>query len=157
MNPANEHEQKLTLSIDILDPDHGNRKAEGETDIYRASRHLLVDVQKQCCFICGTRQQLETHHQFVEWYQANGVDFSPGSELRQDHPDFDWEGFDKAGGDPAFFVDSAYNLLVLCKKHHTGKDHGIHMLPHGIWLYQKYKIASEVFSPDELQTMQAAS
>lgn len=147
MIPANEHEQKLTLSIDILDPNHGDRKEEGESDTYRRSRHLLVNVQKQGCFICGTREQLETHHQYVEWYQANGTDFGPGSKLRNDHPNFPWETFRK----PEDFVDSTYNLLVLCKRHHTGKNHGIHMLPHGIWLYQKYKLASEVFSPDELQ------
>ena len=30
------------------------------------------------------------------------------------------------------------NGLLLCKKHHTGKDEGIHDLPHPLWIWQKY-------------------
>lgn len=152
--PEGYHEQKFEMLVDVLDPNHGDRKIEGESPTYRASHHQLIVVEKRGCFIgvdCDHTHPLETHHQYIEWYQANGVDFGPGSQLRADHPDFDWPAFDAAGGKAELFLDSCYNLMPLCKKHHTGKDHGIHNLPHGVWLYQKYRKPGELFAPDEVK------
>ena len=68
-----------------------------------------------------------------------------GPPARALHPNFPWSTFTK----PEDFIDSEYNMMVLCKKHHTGKDHGIHMLPYPIWVMQRNQRSDFQFSPDE--------
>ena len=147
--PANEHEQKLTLSVDIFIPDHPDRT---NTPIFDASRRLLISGNPLAnCEVCGAKEDLELHHNHVEWCDSDGVDWD---KVKKDVPGFDWATFDPAK--PEMFIDSTFNAnRVLCKKHHTGKDHGIHMMPLPTWQMQKYKRADFVFSPDEEPTTPA--
>jgi hypothetical protein len=143
---AGEHEQRLTLTVDIFVPDHPDRS---ESPVFRRARKLLIEDNPAAkCWIDNSQCDggLELHHFFIEWCDADGVDWD---RVRALYPDFDWSTFKE----PADFVDSAYNArLVLCKKHHTGKDHGIHLLPYPVWLMQAHKRADFVFSPDEIAT-----
>jgi hypothetical protein len=43
-------------------------------------------------------------------------------------------------------------MMVLCEKHHRGKDHGIHVLPYPIWIMQREQRADFTFAPDEVKT-----
>lgn len=142
--PTNEHEQKLTLSVDIFIPNHPDR---ANTPVFEATRKKLISGNPDaCCWVCGTKEELELHHELVEWCDSDGVDWQ---KVKIDAPDFDWTSFDPAH--PETFIDSEYNAkLVLCKKHHTGKDHGIHMLPFPTWLMQRHKRDDFVFAPDEI-------
>ena len=75
--------------------------------------------------------------------------------MKAEVPGFDWAAFDPAH--PETFIDSEWNAcLVLCKRHHTGADHGIHMLPEPLWRLQRFKRFDFVFSPDEEATANAA-
>ena len=141
--PQGEHEQRLTISVDVFIPDHPDRTA---TPIFDATRRKLIEHDPDaCCFICGTKENLELHHQIVEWCDSTAVNWD---KVKAESPDFDWEAFDP--NHPETFIDSEWNAkLVLCKKHHTGKDHGIHMLPEPIWRLQKLKKDEFIFSPDE--------
>jgi|WetSurMetagenome_2_1015567.scaffolds.fasta_scaffold332919_2 hypothetical protein len=141
--PQNEHEQKLTISIDIFVPDHPDRT---ESSVFAKARHQLISGNPHaCCYVCGTKESLELHHDIVEWCDADGIDWEKMKSL---YPEFGWSNFDPSH--PETFIDSAFNArLVLCKKHHTGKDHGIHYLPYPIWQMQRYKRADFIFSPDE--------
>jgi hypothetical protein len=145
--PTNEHEQKLTLSVDIFIPNHPDR---ANTPIFDATRKkLIANNPSACCWVCGCKDDLELHHELVEWCDSDGVDWE---KVKLDAPDFDWASFDSAH--PETFIDSEHNAkLVLCKKHHTGKDHGIHMLPYPTWLMQRHKRADFVFTPDEVPTV----
>jgi hypothetical protein len=151
--PANEHEQKLTVSIDVFVPDHPDRTT---TPIFSATRKKLIgDNPDAKCWVdnghCDYEHPLELHHALVEWCDSDGVDWE---KIKLASPDFDWANFDPAH--PETFIDSEYNaFLVLCKKHHTGKDHGIHYLPHPTWQMQKHQRADFVFAPDE-EAMQTA-
>lgn len=143
MTPKDEHEQKQTLTVDVFVPDHPDRTASA---IFASTRRELIEHNPgACCYICGSRDDLELHHQLIEWCDAGAVDWE---KVKKDVPDFLWETFDPAK--PETFIDSKWNAkLVLCKKHHTGKDHGIHMLPEPLWRLQRYKRADFIFSPDE--------
>lgn len=125
---ANEHELKETLTVDVWYPDHPPRK---ETDLFRKSRHHVIDVQDTPCWVCGSKEERELHHFHVEWAFSDAADWD---HMRELHPDFDWSTFKE----PKDFVDSEYNMLVLCAKHHRLKDHGIHNLPYPIWVAQKF-------------------
>ncbi|MDB5358835.1 MAG: hypothetical protein JWO51_132 [Rhodospirillales bacterium] len=151
-----EHEQRLTISIDVFVPDHPDRTT---TPIFAATRRKLISNNPDaCCWVCGKTeaelgQPLELHHDLVEWCDSLGVAWE---KVKIDAPDFDWASFDPSK--PETFIDSEHNAyLVLCKKHHTGKDHGKHMLPEPIWRMQRYKRDDFVFSPDEAAAVATAA
>ena len=134
-----EHEFKQTLTVDIYYPDHPPRT---ESSTYRASHRYLIKTLDLPCEVCGSKENRETHHMFCEWADAEAVDWN---KMKRLHPDFNWEQFK----DPEDFVDSTYNLVVLCMDHHRGKDKGIHMLPYPIWQAQKFLRDDFVFEPGE--------
>ena len=144
---AGEHLQKQTLTITVFVPDHPDRTT---TPIFAATRRkLIVNNPKAKCFIdnkhCDHDHPLELHHSIVEWCDSRAVDWDLVAEVV---PDFDWKNFDPSK--PETFIDSEWNAnLVLCKRHHIGKDHGIHTLPFPLWRLQRLAKESFIFSPDE--------
>jgi hypothetical protein len=134
-----EHTQPETIHFSINYPDHAPRT---ESALFRATKHHLVKVLDTPCWVCGTKEGREVHHFHIEWADSEGVDWE---KMRALHPAFDWSTFKE----PADFVDSEYNMRVLCERHHRGINHGIHMLPYPIWIAQKVMRADFVFSPDE--------
>ena len=150
------HEQRDTLEVDVLIPGHEPRKT---TALFERTRKILMARGlggENRCYVCNctaaeTGHPLEAHHFPIERSFANMIDFSPTSVLRRDFPAFDWAGFDAAGADPLIFVDDmTVNGLPLCKAHHTGKDEGIHMLPHPVWVAQRYGQEGYDFSSVEI-------
>ena len=144
---SGEHLQKQTLTIEVFAPDHPDRT---ESPVFKATRDKLIKNNPNAkCYIgnahCDHDHPLELHHSLVEWCDSNAVDWDKIKLLVSDFP---WDKFDPAK--PEDFIDSAWNAnLVLCKKHHTGKDHGIHTLPVPLWELQKTMKTGFVFSPDE--------
>lgn len=144
------HEEKNTLQVDVNIPGHERRVT---TALFTSSRKELLKISCRC-FICNdTAEQsgapLEAHHYPVERSFAEMVDWSEGSAIRMAFPSFDWANFDPS--DPYKFVDDMrVNGLILCKRHHTGKDQGVHFLPHPIWLAQKFGKDGYQFSDIEI-------
>jgi len=102
------------------------------------------------CFICGkTNEQdgihVETHHFFCEKALQNAYDWKRFGEFAQTcyvrgeciGPLFDW---DQVALNSDLFVDSPYNMMVLCKEHHTSAGRGIHHVPFPEWIAQKFAI-----------------
>ncbi|HDR9065464.1 TPA: hypothetical protein ACU967_002221 [Burkholderia contaminans] len=143
MQIVHEHEQRETIVIDRFYPDHPPRT---ESALFRRTKHHLVHVLDTPCYVCGTKEGREVHHFHAEWADANGIDWK---KMRRLHPAFDWSSY----REPSDFIDSEYNMMVLCEKHHRGKDHGIHLLPFPLWQMQVNKRADFVFSPDEAPTI----
>ena len=148
---AGEHLQKQTLTILVFAPDHPDRTSSA---VFGRTRDKLIKHNPAAkCYIdnehCDHDHPMELHHQFVEWCDSEAVDWRKVAELC---PDFEWEHFNP--DHPETFVDSEANArMVLCKRHHVGKDHGIHMLPWPLWNLQKVKKKDFVFSPDEEPTL----
>ena len=146
-DPKNEHLQKQTLTIAVFAPDHPDRTT---TPIFKHTRKLLIESNPAAkCWIdnehCDKDNPLELHHSIVEWCDSTAVNWDMVKQLA---PDFDWASFDE--NKPETFIDSPSNAnLVLCKKHHVGLDHGIHMMPYPLWRLQKLKKKDFIFSPDE--------
>lgn len=147
--PANEHELKKTITVDVFVPNHPDRSS---TPIFeRTRKKLIVDNPNATCAVnnghCDHEHPLELHHQHVEWCDSSGVDWA---KVALKVPGFDWATFDPAH--PETFIDSEWNAnLVLCKKHHTGVDHGIHCLDGPTWGMQALQRTDFMFSPDEVQ------
>lgn len=139
MAPQQEHEQHEVIEIDVFYPDHPPRT---ESALFRRTKYRLIHDLDTPCWVCGSKDKREVHHFHAEWADANGIDFD---KMRQLHPGFDWSTF----AEPADFIDSEYNMMVLCEKHHRGKDHGIHLLPYPIWIMQRQQRVGFVFTPDE--------
>lgn len=158
MSVEKPHEQKETLTVDVLLPGHDPRVT---TALFLKTKRLLMKVGGLLgftvkrpagrCWICQRTEDecgpLEAHHFGVEraYIQAN----LRWDLIQEDFPLFDWKNFDPAK--PADFVDNmAAQGILLCKEHHTGKDSGIHTLPFSIWIMQRYLAAGEEFNPNEV-------
>jgi len=153
------HEQKETLTVDVDIPEHDKRVT---TPLFTKTKRLLMKVggalgfnikrEPGRCWICNKTEQelgqpLEAHHYGIErcYLDAN----IRWNVVQQDFPLFDWKNFDPAN--PVQFVDNmASQGVLLCKAHHTGKDTGIHDLPHSIWIMQRYLADGTRFSPNEV-------
>jgi len=123
------HELKETESIDVNYPDHEHGRIA--TALFHRTRAKLIDHDKLGCFICGTREHLELHHAKIEYSLSEAVDWN---KVRADHQDFNWESFLS----DTDFIDSEYNGMVLCAKHHRDPVCGIHHTPYPFWIAQRY-------------------
>ena len=146
--PAGVHEVKNTLTVDRYVENHPDRTG---TPLYEHTRKLLIGGNPGAiCMVnnqhCDHDHPLELHHSHVEWCDSLGADWKKVARLV---PDFDWGAFDPAH--PETFIDSKWNAnMVLCKKHHTGPDHGIHRVDQPTFQAQIYLRDDVPFSPDEV-------
>lgn len=140
------HEEKNTFQVDVNIPGHAARVT---TPLFRKSRLHLIGRDKGC-WVCGcTAAPLEAHHYPIERSFAEMIDWSPGSQIRKDFPNFGWGSFDES--DPYSFVDDMnVNGRLLCKAHHIGKDEGVHALPEPVWTAQRYGKEGYRFSAIEI-------
>jgi hypothetical protein len=133
------HEEKNTFQVDVNIPGHDPRVS---TPLFIKSRLHLLERDGGRCWICNATASesghpLEAHHYPIERSFAEMVDWSAGSQIRKDFPNFGWGSFDEAN--PYSFVDDMnVNGRLLCKPHHTGKDEGVHCLPEPAYLAQRY-------------------
>ena len=128
VKPLHEHELKATEVQDVWYPDHAPRVA---TALFAKNRKHIIEELDTPCWICGTKENREFHHFYVEDAFSDAIDWE---KVKPDHPDFDWSTFKESSD----FVDSSYNLKVLCQEHHRKKDRGIHNLTLSVWSVQKY-------------------
>lgn len=125
------HLQRKTVEEDIYYPEHEPRKA---SSLYRHNHALLVHHLKEGCWICGTREKLETHH-WHEW--AEWQDLDP-AKVRAALLQLDFYGFSRRMADePVVSPDDVRNLVVLCADHHRHREKGVHDLTFPIWLAQR--------------------
>ena len=142
-----DHEQKQTARYIEVSPAHGDRK---ETSLFKHARASLV--LHYGCYIdnaeCDHGSPLEAHHYFTEWSKTNAVDWVKFRQfVEKTHlvnpqngmalSEICWPDVMR---DPATFVDSSYNLVILCAEHHRSMSNGIHHLPYSIWLLQRYLV-----------------
>lgn len=145
------HEMIDTLVVDVNIPQHADRVA---TPLFEKTRKHLIERDGGRCYICNgtaesTGHPLEAHHFPIERSFAEMVDWSEGSQIRKDFPQFPWGSFDESN--PYMFVDDMnVNGRLLCKAHHIGKDEGVHALPEPVWLAQRYGKEGYKFSDVEI-------
>lgn len=151
MSVTDVHEEKNTFQVDVNIPGHAPRVS---TPLFIKSRKHLIEREGGRCWVCNRTAEesghpLEAHHYPVERSFANMIDWSPGSQIRKDFPNFGWGSFDET--DPYSFVDDMnVNGRLLCKAHHTGKGEGVHDLPEPVWLAQRYGKEGYQFSAVEI-------
>ena len=120
-----------------------------ESSIYRKSRKEMIHLP---CFICGKFKgdddtSVEAHHFYIEKSASNAIDwikfgifannlynFQTGEKIGDK---FIWEEVRK---NPEIFVDSKYNMIILCKEHHTSGKFGIHHVPFPEWILQRFPV-----------------
>jgi len=128
------HSQTQTDRVTTYYPPHPPRVA---TNVYVKSHHQLTAVQNKPCWACGITYKdcvrlaaelkgvaMETHHFWTEdafTGEGGGLGGIYWARVMSDHADFDWKGSGFDVADPAtykYFVDSVYNLQVLCSACH---------------------------------------
>ena len=124
------HIQHTTLRLEEYVPYHPTREDDPYYHLFNQVRNRLKRQGLLKCGVCGTMENIELHHNEVEFSMAAGVDVSKFADL---HPDIHIENDD----DFARFVESEHNLSPYCRKHHTGMN-GIHVIPYPLWQLMKY-------------------
>jgi hypothetical protein len=138
------HHMSQTDVVTTFYPPHPPRVA---TDVYIKSHHALTVDQNKPCWACAITHQdcvklaatlkgvaMETHHFWMEdafTGEGGGIGGIFWPRVMSDHPDFDWKGsgFDvKVPATYKFFVDSVYNLQVLCSQCHRAAKSVVHWL-----------------------------
>jgi len=123
---------KKTITEFIYYPEHDKRH---ETEEYRKNREILT--KQYGCYICGSKENLETHHYGCEWAEWNSTN---PEKLKEFLLEFDIYGYSKKYKDkPITSPDDIRNLMVLCQKHHRHKFYGIHNMTFPIWIMQRIK------------------
>ena len=112
-----------------------------ETAIFRKTRREMAEIP---CFICGNHKG-EVHHFYIEKAATNAIDWEKFAIFADNcyniqsgekiGDKFDWKEVEK---NPDIFVDSKYNMIILCKEHHTSGKFGIHHVPYPDWILQKF-------------------
>lgn len=141
------HEMRESESREVRYPDHPPRT---ESALYKKTHHELCVVQNLPCFVCGKKHPevtTETHHFFAEWAAMSAVDWIRFGQMAKYMPNpqtgayfhdlFDWEEVQQ---DPSIFVDSVYNMIVLCPDHHRSETYGIHHTPFPEWFLQAFPL-----------------
>lgn len=134
--------KKMSNHYTIHYPLHEKRK---NSALYRRTRNELIYNRKLTCFICNKNESLETHHFYCEKYAQTMIDWIKFGEFAKKcyniqtgeniAANFNWNEVAK---NPDIFVDSPYNMIVLCKQHHTSGNKGLHHVPFPDWILQKY-------------------
>ncbi len=101
MSVQDNHEEKLTLSVDVNIPGHDPRVV---TAVFRSSRTKLLQRQPNC-WICGRSHELEAHHYpierscagFIDWrlvmLDAKAGELGATQAQRDACKAFDWDDF----------------------------------------------------------------
>lgn len=136
LDPLAEHAVRQSDTVTAYYPAHPPRTA---SNVYAKSHTSLVVAQNKPCWACGITHQdivdrttpniapglaMETHHFWTEdafTGEGRGLGGIYWPRVMSDHPTFDWAGSGFKLEDPAtwkHFVDSEFNLQVLCSACH---------------------------------------
>lgn len=170
-----DHEEKDTLSVDVILPGHDARGAASA--LFTRTRKQLIERERGRCWLTGltakeTGKPLEAHHWPIERCYAERVDwprFAKHAQAGKYGPNpqsFDWVAFfvgcetviaEDTGKsyckvrDPYEFVDNMlHNGRLLAKEFHVHTDSGIHNLPEAAWLAQGYLAEGFKFNDFEI-------
>jgi len=132
------HDQTVSHRYVVHYPDHPPRKSDPNyIDFEHIHRAWKADPDKWRCAVgahrndfseCDATNPLELHHAHVEFSLQNGIDLA---WLEVDYPGI---------SDPkrvGAWVESAANLLVLCRVHHRGPG-GVHVASASDFEAEKY-------------------
>jgi hypothetical protein len=136
-------------------PDHPPRK---NSVLYNHTHKHLCKELDIPCYVCGATHTsgtiTETHHFFCEWVAMNAFDWIKFGEdcvkFKVTNPQtgiyfgelFDWM---QVQANPELFVDSEFNMVVLCPIHHRDAKKGIHHASYPEWNLQKFAKDGFVF------------
>ncbi len=132
-SPLEAHHYPIERSLaEMVDWDYVRRDAEaGELGISQAQRDAAKLFDWTSFFVNSTIVNV------AEYTDENGIKYSASSYRKV--------------VDPYLFVDNMLvNGLLLAKNFHIGKDEGIHMMPHPLWIAQRYGIEGYKYSDVEI-------
>jgi hypothetical protein len=129
--PVAEHNQSCSSHYTIHVPEHLAREGDPHYHLFDRARARLMRLGTAKCWICGTQENLEFHHDEIEFSLAGSVDWQ---KVSSDFPDAHLSTEEEF----LCWIESEGNLRVLCRTHHTGAFRGVHSIPYPIWKTQRW-------------------
>lgn len=120
------------LTLIYAYPAHEPREHTPEYHYFNAARARMKKLGLLKCWICGTTENVELHHNACEFALSQAVDWE---KFAADH--LDWH----ISSDEDFkrMIEGEGALLPLCVLHHRGIE-GIHTIHMPAWTTLKYLI-----------------
>lgn len=141
-----QHKMTRMLKEVVITPSHAKRKESKE---FRASKKRLKQDGHYKCWACGGTNKLQVHHYGGEWSLESDIDMNL---LKEFLAEWDVYGYSRLMRNlPLETVDDVRNMMVLCQKHHTGKEHGIHEITFPIWITQRIEKAGVDAIPEDVE------
>lgn len=158
MSDTKIHFEQKTLHSFVVDPDHHERS---ESPTFVEAKKRLKEDGHYKCYICGSTENLQSHHRAGEYMFENIVDYDLLKEFLEE---WDIYGYGKLlRNKPITTVDDIRNQMLLCQMHHTGVDHensgsgtGIHQMDFPSWIIQKLAIKGANPVPQKGETKEQA-
>lgn len=135
------HVQTVTLHIQENIPSHPTRDTDPYYHFFNEARARMKRQGLLKCWMCGTTERIELHHNIVEFSLATGVDIAKFAQLYPEFGVIDDDTFER-------FIEGEGNLTPLCKLHHTGVL-GIHTLNYPQWQAMRFW-KRELAPPEQL-------
>lgn len=108
-----------------------------ESLLFRKNKQKLKNEGHGQCFICGSTENINTHHMMCPYAKQGEVDYH---KLKEVCEAMDIYGYSEQLKDiPLTSVDDIRNLINVCEGHHKKSDCGIHNVPLADWLMQKVR------------------
>ena len=123
------HVEDVTIKLEYYYPSHEPRKDDPHFSMFQKTRERLKRLGLLVCWRCGATDNIELHHDKVEWALQNGVDLDKFKHL---YPEFHVESDDEF----ADWVNSEANLLPLCLFCHRSTE-GIHTCVYPSWVIKR--------------------
>jgi hypothetical protein len=128
---VSEHKVQRTITEVVIYPEHAQRT---ESEEFRKNRERLKEDGHFHCYVCKTVEDLEAHHFGCEWALWDDCDPTKLKEFCEEH---DIYGYGKLlKNKPIDSPDDIRNLMMICKKHHTAVETGIHETTFPVWVSQ---------------------
>lgn len=128
-----EHTMTKHLTEIVITPEHAERT---ESEEFVKTKKTLKKDDHYHCWICNSEEHLQVHHFGCEWSLEADCDFDKLKDLLML---FDFYGYSHSMKDiPLTSVDDIRNMLVLCQRHHTHPENGIHEITFPVWISQKW-------------------
>lgn len=123
MSDVPAHDQRETIHLLWSYPEHEPRAHDPHYAAFRAAEARMKAAGLWKCVVCGSTENVQGHHSYVEFSLQNGIDVAAFDALY---------GLHLTDAEFAAWVSSEGNCEPLCRTHHTGPE-GVHMLPEPAW------------------------
>jgi hypothetical protein len=127
------HTQQREIHEVVVIPGHQPRT---ESAAFVATKKRLIADGHDSCWVCGSKENIQTHHFGCEWSLWGDCDPEKLREFLMWADVYGYSNSEEFKGKPILDADDLRNMMQLCETCHIAAQTGIHESTFPIWLSQ---------------------